>query len=174
MPFTTPPSFPGSYQILSSDLNSYWTGDLVWLNNAHGFRVYKSGTAPTVGNNSPLTLTWDNQFYNTDAFLTVPSTTVTIPTGLAGKYEFSGSIAWNIATGGYRQVNLLQNGTTVAFAQIGTASTGECTQNFSFGGIAAAVSDTFQIQVKQTSGAGLTVLTAATYQTWWAGILQGA
>lgn len=178
MAFTTPPTFPGSYQILSSDLNSYWTNDLVWLNTAHGCRIYKTGTPPTCPNNGTLIITYDSEFWNSDsnAFHSTSSNTdrITIGTGFDGKYDFTGSIAWNVATGGYRQVNLLQNGATVAFSQIAAASTGECTQNFSFSGIVAAANDYFQIQVKQTSGSGLTVLTSATYSTWVSAERRGA
>lgn len=169
----TPPTHIAASGEISSDssqwnINALCQDNLTFLHTAHGCSIYRSGASPTAQNNTNLTITWNTETTDTDAFhdLVTNPDRITIPTGFDGNYDFTGSIAWGNSANGYREVLLLKNGGTMAFSQIAPAPSGECTQNFAFGMIPASAGDYFQILVRQTCGGNLAVLCTNPYQTW--------
>lgn len=174
MSYSTPPAVTAA-QVLGSDgtsgkydLNTYFVNNIAFLATAHGCRLYKSGSSPTISNNTGTTVTWDSEHSDSDGYHSTSGNTdrITIPTGLGGIYDFSGVVTWNeSAAVGYRQVTLLRNGTIVAFAQVNPNSA-NTSHGWAFLNMSATAGDIFTIQVKQTSGGGLQFVLTNSYNMW--------
>ena len=82
-----------------------------------GCSVYKSGTQ-SLANNTVVVVTWDSEYYDTDAIHSTASNTsrFTVPAGLGGKWELICSLSFAAATAGtYRALRLRKNGADINF-----------------------------------------------------------
>ena len=82
-----------------------------------GCSVYKSGTQ-SLANDTVVTVTWDSEYYDTDAIHSTSSDTsrFTVPAGLGGKWELICSLSFAAAAAGaYRALRVLKNGTGINF-----------------------------------------------------------
>jgi hypothetical protein len=82
-----------------------------------GCSIYKSGTQ-SLANDTVVTVTWDSEYYDTDAIHSTSSNTsrLTVPAGLGGKWELMCSLSFAAATqGAYRSLRVLKNGSAINF-----------------------------------------------------------
>ena len=78
-----------------------------------GCSVYKSGTQ-SLANNTAVTINWENEHFDTDAFHSIVTNTsrITIPSGKGGKYLFSVTLGWTANATGNRYFRLDKNGSS--------------------------------------------------------------
>lgn len=117
-------------------------------------------------------LTFDTETYDSDAFHD-PTTNpgrITVPAGLAGRYQFGAQCQWQGNATGYRQLFIRLNGVTiVAAAQSTPSSTEAVYQNMTSPPISLAAADYLEILAVQNSGAALSVIgTASLSPSFWA------
>jgi len=156
-------------QVLTVD-SSTGTG-LKWAAPAGGSTfVGVSATknaAQSISNATDTIVTFPTESYDTDGFHSTSTNTsrITIPSGKAGYYAFTGVLHFADNTTGIRTMELLKNGTS-----LGTVTRGPNPQAgldffmpFSF--VAnAAVSDYFEMRVYQNSGGALNCQTGTVFQ----------
>lgn len=106
----------------------------------------------TFTNGVAANISWDNETFDSDAFITVTSTTITIPAGLGGTYSLAINVAFTGST--FTRVALLP---TIAGTVHGT--NGGSTEPFlSFGWVGPlSAGNTITVQAIQTSGASQTL-----------------
>lgn len=82
-----------------------------------GCSAYRS-TVQTISNNTSTAMLLDTEIFDTDNFhSTVTNTSrFTIPSGLAGKYEINGSMAFAANAIGKRIINISVNGSVIAWS----------------------------------------------------------
>jgi hypothetical protein len=84
MAWSTPPTAVTGVLWTAAQMNTY-RDDLNFLNAQPGCRVRRAANQ-SISSGSTNTITWDTEDQDTDGFIAVSSTTVTIPTGLDGRY----------------------------------------------------------------------------------------
>lgn len=112
-------------------------------------------------NNTWTVITWDTENFDTDGYHSTTTNTsrITIPSGKAGKYLFTGSVYFDpSSTAGMRELALYKNGTNTGKFFIVTAyGTGTWYPNPQVNFVAdAAVGDYFQLYARQNSGGNIT------------------
>jgi len=122
-----------------------------------GCHLYKSGTQ-SINNSTDTALTWDSEQFDTDTFHSTSTNTsrITIPSGKAGKYLFTGRINWATNATGSREFKFFKNGVEQFWQPVAVAPTQ--TGNTWTTIYDAAVSDYFEAYVWQNSGGALTTI----------------
>lgn len=83
-----------------------------------GAQFTRSATAQTIPNGVPTDISYDTESFDTDGFITVPSTTFRIPVGLAGMYAISMRLLLAPGSGGSRNfLEIVPSGGTLAYRQ---------------------------------------------------------
>lgn len=126
-----------------------------------GVSLYNTPNNQSLSNNTFTVVTWDSEDYDTDGYhSTVTNTSrITIPSGKAGKYLFTGSVYFDPgSTTGMREVALYKNGSnTGKFFIVTAAGSGTFYPNPQMNFVVNAVAnDFFQLYVRQNSGGNLT------------------
>jgi hypothetical protein len=124
-----------------------------------GCSIYNSSNL-SIANNVRTALTFNSEIFDTDAFHSTSSNTsrITIPSGLAGKYQVNASVVWSSNGTGFRTFDISKNGATYQWSPqvAGNASLGAAGSPFSTV-IDLAVGDYLEIFALQTSGGSLNV-----------------
>lgn len=95
-------------------------------------------------------VSWDTETTDTDGYITAPSDTITIPTGLGGLYAISAVIAWSASPGTDSSIEVYVNGTTSWRHPIGAgAQMTTCAVSVI---VPVAAAGTVQIRLSQGSG----------------------
>jgi hypothetical protein len=134
--------------------------DFTWAAPAGGSFVgvsLSSTTDQTVSNATYTALTWDGEYFDTDAYHSnvTNNTRITIPAGKGGKYLIAGYITWDNGTTGSRQLVIRKNGSST-YTESLTAANFYPTGTVSY--IAdLAVNDYIEMFVWQSQGGSITV-----------------
>lgn len=138
-----------------------------------GCSLYKSATQ-SVNNDTITTVTFDSEFFDTDAYHSTSSNTsrITIPTGKAGKFLFIAVIQWAANATGVRNMNILKNGVRITEFADDAVSAGVSTTSFTFM-LDAADADYFEYTCYQNSGGTRTINATATDGTYFQAIRLG-
>lgn len=123
-----------------------------------GCSIYNSG-AQSAANNSNVTLTFDSESFDTDAFHSTSSNTsrITIPSGKAGKYLFQIALTFASNSSGSRAIHIQKNGSLVQLLNTQTAVNGDETRMVSLYVADTSVGDYWEVVVFQNSGSTLNV-----------------
>jgi hypothetical protein len=132
-----------------------------------GCRVYNSA-AISVGTATNVALTFDSERYDTDGFHSTSTNTgrLTVPAGLAGKYEIFMTVAWQAnADSNMRALQVRLNGATYIAIDNGPAlnSGAQPTRQVISTTYDLAVGEYVEIVAHQISGVTLNVLAAGNY-----------
>lgn len=89
-----------------------------------GCSLYKS-SAQSISNNTWTTITWDSEYYDTDAFHSTSFSTsrITIPSGKGGKYQINAVGFFPANSTGVRLIKVAKNGTDFGYG-VWNASSG--------------------------------------------------
>ena len=77
---------------------------------ATGWKAYRN-VSQSIPSSTKTAITFDTEIFDTDAFITVSSSTVTIPVGKGGKYLIIGGGYWASASSWFRSLFISKNGT---------------------------------------------------------------
>jgi hypothetical protein len=148
-------------QILTADSTAS-TG-LAWATPATtgfiGCSLYDSGGSQSINNATWTAVTFNSEFFDTDAYHSTSSNTsrVTIPSGKAGKYRLTVNNQWALNGSGVRALNIYKNGASTFYAPEVAGNSSYyvgASMTYLFD---AAVADYFEVYVYQTSGGALNV-----------------
>jgi hypothetical protein len=120
-----------------------------------GCALYRSG-AKTIANATATLIDFDAERIDTNGFHdnVTNNTRITIPTGYAGKYLVTWQLGFNFNATGYREIELLINGSQFPQSYNLITSTGYTTQSAALV-YPFSVGDYIQIRATQTSGGNL-------------------
>lgn len=138
-----------------------------------GCSLQKTSTQ-SIANTTYVTLTFDSENYDSNSYHdnVTNNTRITIPSGKAGKYLFSGIIDWDSNATGMRTVVLYKNGVEVNTITRGAGLAGGELTKLPYSYVAdAAISDYFELQVYQSSGGSLNIRSGSSGTTFQASYL---
>lgn len=120
-----------------------------------GCALYRSGTG-TISNATATIIDWNSERLDTNAFHdnATNNTRITIPSGYAGKYLITWQWGFNFNASGYRQVQILLNGTQLPQSYNLVTMNGYTTQSAAIV-YPLSVGDYLQLEVTQNSGGSL-------------------
>lgn len=130
-----------------------------------GVALARISTSQTISSSAGTftAISWDTETTDTDAFITVPATTITIPSGLAGLYSVLATVSWNASPGTDSSIEVYNTVTTGIYRfPIGGGS--QLTSVALAAVVPAAAGDGLQIRVSQGSGSSKTI--TATCEVW--------
>lgn len=153
-------------QVLTADSTAA-TG-LKWASAGASFvgcQAFNS-TSQSISNITDTEVTFNSENFDTDGFHSTSSNTgrMTIPSGKAGKYLIIGYISWNNNATGYRQAQILKNGSHISYGgyyDLANAGSSVGTTNNPVVVADLAVGDYITMQANQSSGGALTIGTYA-------------
>lgn len=148
-------------QVLTADSTAA-TG-LKWATAGAGFvgcQAYNN-TTQSINTNSSTEVTFNSENFDTDNFHSTSSNTgrMTIPSGKAGKYLVIGYINFNLNATGYRQAEILKNGSQLISGYYVNRSVGTSaeTQVNPVAVVDCSVGDYITMNAFQDSGGSLTI-----------------
>jgi hypothetical protein len=120
-----------------------------------GCGLYRTGVK-TIANATATLIDFDAERFDTNGFHdnVTNNTRITIPTGYAGRYLVTWQLGFNFNATGYREIELLINGSQFPQSYNLTTSTGYTTQSAALV-YPFSVGDYIQIRATQTSGGNL-------------------
>ena len=120
-----------------------------------GCALYRSGIA-TIPNATNTIIGWDSERFDTNTFhdTVTNNSRITIPSGYAGKYLITYQWGYNSNTNGYRELQLLLNGTQFPQSYNLVTYNGYAQQSSALV-YSLSVGDYIQLQVNQNSGGSL-------------------
>jgi len=114
----------------------------------------------SIGNATGVDINWDTEDRDSDSYIGVTSSTVTIPSGLAGVYVVTAGVLWasDPTTAGPSHIQISMGGrfwrdSTTALNALSTRRTVTAIDEL-------AVADTLTVEVYQTTGGSINVTTA--------------
>lgn len=116
--------------------------------------------AQSITSGNQIGISWDTEDADTDLFITVTSTTITIPTGLGGLYAVTAEGLWAAAPATGRNLIIVNPGTSgltgipAEFRNSHAATETQISQAIT---IPMLEGDTFTIDVFQTSGGPINI-----------------
>jgi hypothetical protein len=118
-----------------------------------GCTAYKNGSNQSVSSETATVITYDAEEFDTDSFHSTSTNTsrFTIPAGLAGKYQIAVVAQISSNSTGYRQFNILKNGTAVS-RNVAAAVNGLNTVANVVAVLDLAVADYVELMVYQNGG----------------------
>jgi hypothetical protein len=146
-------------QVLTADSTAA-TG-LAWATPATtgfvGCGLFRSGVG-TIPNATATIIDWNSERFDTNGFHdnVTNNTRITIPTGYAGRYLVTWQLGFNFNATGYREIELLINGSQFPQSYNLTTSTGYTTQSAALV-YPFSVGDYIQLRATQTSGGNLDI-----------------
>jgi hypothetical protein len=129
----------------------------------------------SLANNTTVTLTWDQEVFDTDGFHSTATNTsrITIPAGKAGKYLVTSKIQYSSNSNGRRITQITKNGANLWDFESASPGSSEL-QLQGVAIIDLAVGDYVETTAWQNSGVGLSVSNASTRYSAFAAYLIGA
>jgi hypothetical protein len=128
--------------------------------------------AQSINNATDTIVTFPTESYDTDGFHSTSTNTsrITIPSGKAGYYNFTGVLHFADNTTGIRTMELLKNGTSLGTVTRGPNPAAGLDFYMPFAFVAsAAVNDYFEMRVYQNSGGALNCQTGTIFQASYLG-----
>jgi hypothetical protein len=122
-----------------------------------GCGLFRSGVG-TIPNATATIIDWNSERFDTNGFHdnVTNNTRITIPTGYAGRYLVTWQLGFNFNATGYREIELLINGSQFPQSYNLTTSTGYTTQSAALV-YPFSVGDYIQLRATQTSGGNLDI-----------------
>jgi len=93
----------------AATMNTHVRDNLLELGTRRGVKLTRAA-AQSIANNSATNISWTAEVADTDGFIAVTATTITIPAGLAGIYGISLSVTWASAPGTSAWMGIAANG----------------------------------------------------------------
>lgn len=125
-----------------------------------GCQAYNS-TSQSISTSTDTSVTFNSENFDTDGFHSTVSNTdrMTIPSGKAGKYLIIGYVGWSGNATGYRQAQILKNGSQIFSGYYDMPTTGSTAAASNNPVMVAdlAVGDYITMQVNQSSGGALNI-----------------
>jgi hypothetical protein len=123
-----------------------------------GCSLYKSTTTSS-SSSAYVTLSWDSERFDTDAFHSTSTNTsrITIPSGKAGKYRVGYTGMWSGNSVGQRQTYIMKNGTLYGDHKAFQSAVGEPTSFQNTIIMNLIVGDYIELETYQSSGSTLTI-----------------
>lgn len=151
----TLPTWTAGQRVLASQLQSITTYGL-FQSSPPSFRMYQA-IAQSIANNTWTQITCDTSVYDSDTGRGGSTPwAYTIPTGMAGRWQFSVKSGWASNATGMRAAALYKNGSPVADMQVNEqAATGQPSFVLSTGTPVVAAGDVMSIWGFQSSGGAL-------------------
>lgn len=112
--------------------------------------------AQSIPNNTTTAISWDTEVVDSDGFIVVTSTTVTIPAGLGGLYSITPRIVWASSPSATSAMSITAGGITHALP---TSNTITDTMGFNLT-MPLSAADTILFQVRQTTGGAINATAA--------------
>jgi hypothetical protein len=140
-----------------------------------GCKLYKSADQ-SCANNTDVNITFDSEIFDTDGFHSTSTNTdrITIPTGKAGKYSFTGQITFSSNSTGQRWITISDTGANVIARSNVTALSGDAMWIQATGIASATVGDYFILKAYQTSGSTLQAIGSSIANTTFSATYLGA
>ena len=88
MGWTAPFTAVTGVLVTAAQLNGSYRDNLNFLNSTPGCRLRRAANQ-SINNITPTSISWDQEDLDTDGFITSPSTTITIPAGLDGRFAIT-------------------------------------------------------------------------------------
>lgn len=111
----------GRYYLCTSVGPIVWTRHMIWGTAAGRTRCeVQRSAAQSMAAAALTTVTWDAEISDSDAFITTPSTTITIPAGLGGLYTLSAVAYMASAPGANSYLRVTAAGAAFDFDFAGT------------------------------------------------------
>ncbi len=88
MGWTAPFTAVTGVLVTAAQLNASYRDNLNFLNSTPGCRLRRVANQ-SIANITPTSISWDQEDLDTDGFITTPSTTITIPAGLDGRFAIT-------------------------------------------------------------------------------------
>jgi len=88
MGWTAPFTAVTGVLVTAAQLNASYRDNLNFLNSTPGCRLRRAANQ-SINNVTDTAISWDTEDLDTDGFIVSPSTTVTIPAGLDGRYAIT-------------------------------------------------------------------------------------
>lgn len=158
MAYSTPRTWVTGELVTAAYLNSNIRDNITLLANPPSCKVYTSA-GPTINNNSLTTVTFNNQYWNTDTNWSSGTNPSRLTVTTAGKYLcwFDIELAMTIAAGQF-QAGLFKNGGSSGAQVYQSAPVLNGTIRCAGAGIVALVAaDYLELKVYQNTGAGATL-----------------
>lgn len=144
---------------------------LTQLNDPPRARARRS-TAQSITSATQTTVTFTAEDYDTAAMIDVATAATRVTIKTAGRYRVRGAAIWAANATGLRLISIVKNGATPLITPDGRVQPNtagwETTQQLEDDDVVLAVNDYLELQVYQSSGAGLN-LNGATLQARWMG-----
>jgi len=127
MAWSAPRTWVAAAVLTAAQLNTDVRDNMLWLGTPKGWNIRRAATV-SLTNSAFTGITFDTEVTDTDNFITAPSATVTIPTGLDGFYalSFAGTTATTFSTGGILRfvttASTMSNAATIDIPVTGAAS----------------------------------------------------
>jgi hypothetical protein len=131
---------------------------LAWAKSPNfvGCALWKSASQ-SVANVTLTAITMDSEFFDTDNFHSTSTNTsrITIPAGLAGKYQLNGALSFTVNSSGIRAISFYRNGNPYLYANM-SSTNGSYDMNIAASTVIdLAVGDYVEMFGFQNSGASL-------------------
>jgi len=130
-----------------------------------GISLSRISTTQSIPNGAATftAISWDTESTDTDGYIAVPSTNITIPTGLGGFYAVTATCSWASSPGANSSIEFY-NSTTTGIWRFPIGAGTQMTSSALTMIADVAAGDVCQLRVSQASGAAINV--NATIQMW--------
>lgn len=128
-----------------------------WSSAGRTGAVLRRAATQSIGITSDTAISWDTEDTDTDGFITVTSSTITIPSGLDGIYSISAAVAWASSPGANSNVRIALTGVSGDYRTcVGTSTVAYQNQVVS-ATVALAATNTVAINCYQSTGGAINV-----------------
>lgn len=114
----------------------------------------------SISTSTATDVSWDTEIYDSDSWIAVTGTTLTVPTGLGGVLALTARMALSSTPGAVNSIDLVVNGGAAQSAPFNGFGNGVLTMV-----LPLAAADTFKIVCYHTNGSGLN-MNGHFYGTW--------
>lgn len=168
----TMPTWSTNQQITSTLLNQITAYAQFWANRP-SFRMFQA-VVQTPASSTLTQITMDTPAHDSDSGRSAGTPwSYTIPTGMAGWWQFTGCVAWNASATGARATVIYQNGAQApgAYVQVLAAPAAFVTSVTCTATFLCNAGDTISVWGQQASGGGLATYSSANIYSYFEGQL---
>lgn len=141
-----------------------WVRVAHWSSAGRTGAVLRRAAVQSIANTTDTAISWDTEDTDTDGFIAVTGSTLTIPTGLDGIYAISAAVAWASSPGANSNVRIALTGTTGDYRTcVGTSTVAYQNQAVS-ATVGLSATNTIAINCYQSTGAAINV--TARLEVW--------
>jgi len=155
--------------VTNQDRLEVYTGG-AWVRIAHWSAAGRTGTVlrraatQSIATATDTKVSFDTEDTDTDGFIAVTATDITIPSGLDGIYAITGSVVWASSPGANSNVRIELTGTTGDYRTcVGTSTVAYQNQGVS-ATVGLSATNTIALRCYQATGAGINI--TARLEVW--------